>query len=97
VGVAWRYLYDHFPLRCGCDGMAHHVVDNLTEAIDIANQHVRHLGIDATDEFEPFLMCLASASLKQRPEALAETEGNGNEWQGAGLELRKIQQVITHL
>ena len=86
--------YGHFATLCELDRVPHQVDQNLPHAMRVANQVVRYLRRDFAVQLEVLLAGCRGKGLYRDTQNVARLQQEAVDVQGAGLDVRKIQNVI---
>src|SRR5262245_44544165 len=79
------------------DGVTHQVDHDLSKAVWVSDQRIRHIGRYAAIELEAFLRGSGGQTPQGISQRVAQTERDTFELEASGFDFRKIENVIYQI
>ena len=98
LGLASHADLNHnLSLLCKLDCISHQVENDLPKPQRIAEQILRHIGMDVTSKLQPLFFRTKTERFQRNVKRIAQFEMNGIQIQFSRLDFREVQNVVDHL
>src|SRR5690606_13168978 len=89
--------HDDLAARSKFEGIADQVIDDLHQAIRIADDVARQLVADMHDELQTLAVRRRDESLQAAAQRVAQIKSDGRQLQFAGIHFGKIENIVDQL